>query len=280
MSEFPRTMVGGVSLSRMIIGSNWLVGCSHQSAAKDAFLTKLQTRKRQADVLVTFLKAGIDTLMTGPTQTQLLAAARDAEQRAGRKIILVLTPGFSFTPQSQEETAEGVFDACQKAGAVFCLPHQGNTDALIDRRARVIRDIDQYTRMIRERGMIPGLSTHMPEAIRYADRQHADVETYIQPYNAIGFLMQVEPDWVMRVIRDAKKPVMTIKPLAAGRLIPAVALAFVWNTIRDQDMVTIGVTTPGEAKEVIDLSLDFLSRRMPSTELQYTRSKASLTDKK
>ena len=68
----------------------------------------------------------------------------------------------------------------------------------------------------------------------------ADVETYIQIYNAAGFLMQVEADWVMRIIRKAKKPVMTIKPLAAGRLLPVVGLAFVWNTIRDQDMVTIG----------------------------------------
>ena len=124
--------------------------------------------------------------------------------------------------------------------------------------------------------MIPGLSTHMPEAVTYADGTGADVETYIQIYNSLGFLMQVEVDWVMRIIRDAKKPVMTIKPLAAGRLLPPVGLAFVWNTIRDQDMVTIGCTTPDEAKESTELSLDFLSRRMPDNELQSTRSKNSL----
>ena len=64
--------------------------------------------------------------------------------------------------------------------------------------------------------MIPGLSTHMPESVIY-DRNGLDVETYIQMYNAAGFMMQVEVDWVMRIIRDAKKPVMTIKPMAAGR---------------------------------------------------------------
>ena len=68
--------------------------------------------------------------------------------------------------------------------------------------------------------MIPGLSTHMPETPVYADRSGADVETYIQLYNAAGFLMQVEADWVMRIIRQAQKPVMTIKPLAAGRASP------------------------------------------------------------
>ena len=88
--------------------------------------------------------------------------------------------------------------------------------------------------------------------------------------------MQVEADWVMKVIREAKKPVMTIKPLAAGRILPVVGLAFVWNTIRDQDIVTIGTTTPGEAREVIDLSLDLLNRRIPENILQETRSKKSL----
>jgi hypothetical protein len=130
--------------------------------------------------------------------------------------------------------------------------------------------------MIRERGMVPGLSTHMPETVTIADKTGVDVETYIQIYNAIGFLMQVEVDWIMRIIRNAKKPVMTIKPMAAGRLIPPVGLAFSWTTLRDQDMVTVGTTTPDEAREVIDLSLDFLNRRIPDNELQFTRSKKSL----
>jgi len=77
-------------------------------------------------------------------------------------------------------------------------------------------------------------------------------------------------------VRNAKKPVMTIKPLAAGRILPVVGLAFVWNTIRDQDMVTIGTTTPDEAREVIELSLDLLNRRLPENKLQETRSKKSL----
>jgi hypothetical protein len=111
----------------------------------------------------------------------------------------------------------------------------------------------------------------------YADKMNADVESYIQIYNSAGFLMQVEADWVMRVISEAKKPVMTIKPLAAGKILPVVGLAFVWSTIRDQDMVTIGTTTPDEAREVIDLSLDLLARRTPDNELQKTRSKGSLT---
>lgn len=275
--SFPRTMVGGVSLPRLIIGTNWFRGYSHTTAAKDRFIKAFQTSDNISEIMKVFVDAGVDAVMGGDMNSPMKEALDSVEQKTGKKVIVIMTPHFNIKPGgSSDMEPERVFDRCKKAGATFCFPHQGITDALIDRRDMVIRDIDKYTRMIRERGMIPGLSTHMPEAIPYADNQKADVESYIQIYNAMGFLMQIEVDWVMRVISTAKKPVMTIKPLAAGKIPPAVALAFVWNSIREQDMVTVGTTTPDEAREIIDLSLDFLNRRLPDNELQKTRSKKSL----
>ncbi len=278
MVEFPRTVVGGVSVSRMIIGTNWFLGYSHTSAAKDKFINSYQSRERVAEILTVFLRHGIDTMMGMPVPW-LSEAMRDAEQRVGRKMILILTPGFNTLPGGPPENEpEVVFDRCRELGATFCFPHTSVTDILIDKRAREIRDLPRLTQLIRERGMIPGLSTHEPESIVFSDERGYDVESYIQIFNAIGFLMHVEVDWVMRVIHRAKKPVMTIKPMAAGRLLPPVGLLFSWNAIRDQDMVTVGTTTPEEAQEVIDLSLDFLSRRLPDNPLQYTRSKKTLLD--
>ena len=275
-SPFPRTLVGGVSLPRLIIGTNWFLGYSHTSLAKDKFIKDLQTRERIASVLHVFLEYGIDAVM-GPLSQHLEDAVCEAEQRSGQHITRIYTPAFDLDPRAAaKDGPEAAFDLCATFGATFCLPHQCVTDALVDRRSGVIRDLDHYTNMIRDRGMIPGLSTHMPEAIVYADKVDADVETYIQIYNSLGFLMQVEADWVMRIINQAKNPVMTIKPLAAGKILPVVGLAFVWSTIRDQDMVTVGTTTPEEAQEVIDISMDLLSRRVPENALQETRSKRSL----
>jgi hypothetical protein len=276
MADFPRTMVGGVSLPRLIIGSNWFLGYSHTSKAKDHFIKTYQDRDSVADILEVFVERGVDAVM-GPYSDKLEEAIQEAEQRTGEAMIRIITPHFNILPDGPEELEpERVFDACKEMGTTFCMPHQAITDALMDRMYKKIRDIDKYTAMIRERGMIPGLSTHMPESVIYADNTGADVETYIQLYNAAGFLLQVEADWVMRIIQNAKKPVMTIKPLAAGRLLPVVGLSFVWNTIREQDMVTIGTTTPDEAREVIDISLDLLAKRAPTNELQRTRSKTSL----
>jgi hypothetical protein len=276
MDFFPRTMVGGVSLPRLIIGSNWFLGYSHTSLAKDHFIKQLQTRDRITEILSAFLEYGVDAVM-GPPNELLEYAVQEAEQRSGKSMIRIWTPIFNIAPGGSPENEPGkMFDLCKKLNGTFCMPHQCVTDALLDRMTGAIRDIDRYTRMIRERGMVPGLSTHMPETPVYADRSGADVETYIQLYNAAGFLMQVEADWVMRIIQNAQKPVMTIKPLAAGRLLPVVGLAFVWSTIRPQDMVTIGTTTADEAKEVINISLDLLKGQVPEFELQKTRSKRSL----
>ncbi len=276
MTKFPRTNVGGVSLPRMIVGTNWFRGYTHTSAAKSKFIKEHQTREKIADILTVFFESGIDAVM-GMPEPILRDAIADAQDRTGRKAILILTPSFNVLPGGpKEKEPERMFDTCKEDGATFCMPHSSVVDRLLDLMHEEIRDIDRYTKMIRERDMIPGLSSHMPESSIIADKTGADVETYIQLYNATGFLMRVEVDWVMRLIKNAKKPVMTIKPLAAGRLIPPVGLAFVWNTIRKQDMVTVGTMTPDEAREVIELSLDFLSNRLPDHELQKTRSKETL----
>ena len=118
--------------------------------------------------------------------------------------------------------------------------------------------------MIRDCGMIPGLSAHMPELILYSDANGYDVETYIQIFNCMGFLMQVEIEAVGKIIHQAKKPVMTIKPMAAGRVTPYVGLTFNWNAIRPKDMITLGAMTPDEVHEDVEISFAALEHRFPN----------------
>ncbi len=278
MATFPRTQVGNLSLSRMIIGTNWFLGYSHTSAAKDKQIKETMTADRIADIIEVFLNEGIDTIMGQIQQQPLSDAIEEAEQRTGKGVIVISTPGLDVRdgpePLSRVEQA---LDAEAKAGASICMPHQMCTDQLIDLRQGRIQKLDVYCRMIRERGMVPGLSTHRPETVVLADRTDLDVETYIQIYNAAGFLMALEVDWTHRIIWNAKHPVMTIKPMAAGRLLPLVGLAFNWATIRDIDMVTVGTTTPDEAHEVIEISRSILERRLDTVDLQRTRSKQAVS---
>ncbi len=275
MTQFPRTEVGGLSMPRLICGSNWVLGFSHTSRAKDRWIAEyFDTPQKIADVIEVFAKYGCNAFMSG-YHPMVRAALDEVEQRTGVEMIWVQTPGYEF-PASQDSWKRAA-DEAKATGAKFCFPHQCVTDPQVDRVNRCLMPmLQEHLAYVRELGMIPGLSSHTPESIYCSDACGADVETYITPYNAAGFLCQVETDWVQAIIHGAAKPVMTIKPLAAGRLLPPTGLAFVWNTIRDCDMVTIGTMSAYEAEESIELSLAFLEKRKAEVELQYTRSKQSL----
>ena len=279
MAEFPRTQIENISLSRLIAGTNWFFGFSHTSRAKDALINETITRDRMADILEVFLRAGVDAVYgIRPERGDLQDAIAEAENRVGRKIVRIAIPALNVADGADAlAETERILDDHVAIGTDILMPHQCSTDALVDRRDRRIVKMESYLAMIRERGMIPGLSTHMPETPIYADETGLDVATYIQIYNAAGFLMQIEVDWVHRMIWQRSKPVITIKPLAAGRLGPLVGLAFSWATLREQDMVCVGTLTADEAREVVDISLALLEGRGPECQLQKTRSKQSIT---
>ena len=92
------------------------------------------------------------------------------------------------------------------------------------------------------------------------------METYIQIFNCLGFLMQVEVESVYKIIQDARKPVMTIKPMAAGRTTPFIGLTFNFSVLRPCDMVTCGCLTPEEAHEDVEIARAALERRRPFIE--------------
>jgi len=275
MSAIPRTIVGGLSLPRLLCGTNWMLGYSHISKAKDLFLRELfDTPSKIADVLEVFARAGCNAFMSMPTES-LAQARREAEQRAGVEIHWIATPSYAAwgDPDSWKQSVE----LTKRLGADFCFPHTTVTDLLIDRANRCLHPrLVEHLSLVREMEMIPGLSTHTPEAIIFSDASGADVESYTQPYNAAGFLCQVETDWLQRIFQQASKPVMIIKPLASGKLHPVTGLSFVWNTIRECDMVTIGTMSTYEAEEVIEISLACLEGRSPNLDLQFTRSKKTL----
>ena len=271
MSEilFPRTEVAGVSLSRMIIGTNWMLGWSHRSPAQDhQIVRKFSDGEKAYPMLKTFMDRGVDTIM-GPMQQErvMQEAVQYAQEKTGRKLIVIDTPIINVDDnEAARREARATIRRSKECGATFCLVHHSSAEQLVNKNKHIIDRLPDYLDMIRQEGMIPGLSAHMPELITYSDENEYDVQTYIQIYNAMGFLMQVEVETVNQIIHNAKKPVMTIKPMAAGRTSPFVGLNFVWNTIRPCDMVTVGCFDPEEAEEDVEISLAAIERRMPNIE--------------
>ena len=264
MEKFPRTQVEGLSLSRMIIGTNWLAGWSHTSPSADRMIKETHAREDSiVPMLEVFQEAGIDTIMAPFSQVPVICSALEkAREKSGKDFIMIDTPIINVenTPAARKE-ARKVIKRGKELGADICLIHHSSAEQLVNKGKGIIERIGDYTEMIREEGMIPGLSAHMPELVVYSDRNGYDIQTYIQIYNCLGFMMQVEIETINQIIQDAKKPVMTIKPMAAGRCTPFVGLNFSWATIRNCDMVTVGCFNEFEAREDIEISFAALEHR-------------------
>lgn len=269
---FPRTTVAGVSLPRMLIGSNWVLGYSHRTASADQMIrSRYAGKEAVCELLSAYLENGIDAMMAPFVGSDLrpnsvvMDGIHMAEDRFGRKITLIDTPiiDVNDTPEAHDKTARHI-EAVARNGATFCLLHHSSVEQLVCKRTGTIDRLSEYTRMVRDNGMIPGLSAHMPELVLYSDAHpEYDVQTYIQIYNCMGFLMQIEVEGVRRIIQNAKHPVMTIKSMAAGRCTPYVGLTFSYASLRECDMVTVGAFSAEEAREDIEIAWAAIDRRYP-----------------
>lgn len=264
---FPRTEVAGISMPRMLMGTNWLLGYSHTGLAADNLIKDRHSSPESvAEVAAAYLEYGVDAMMAPAFTpgTPLEEGLRLAEKNANHRIIRIVTPFINV-----EDTAAGRREAetairkCRDEGATFCLIHHASCEQLVRKDKQIIERLPEYLDMIRQNDMIPGLSAHMPEIIQYSDLNEYDVQTYIQIYNCMGFLMQIEVEGVNSIIWKAKKPVMTIKSMAAGRCTPFVGITFSYNTIRDCDMVTVGAFTPDEVHEDVEIALAAIEHRHP-----------------
>lgn len=266
---FPRTKIGELSVSRMIMGTNNIMGGSHRTRARDLHIKEINNNvKAVADIVETYLSYGVDTIVGLLVNNQFaLEGIKLAEERTGTKVNRIELGCFSVDDDTKSrKEAKDFIDRCAKNDIDVLMPIHVMVEQLVDKGKRKIHRIEDYLYMIREAGMIPGLSTHLPEVIEYADENGYDVETYIQIFNAAGFLMQKEVEVVHNVIWEAKKPVLTIKSMAAGHLNPLVGLTFAWNAIRPQDMVAVGCMTPEEVHETVEYSLAAIEHRRPIIE--------------
>jgi len=268
MNTFPMTTIGGLEVSRLVIGSNTFHGFSHFSKARSEWLKRYFTPERQIEVMEACAREGLNATVS-MQRPDYAAVMREVESRTGVHIVWFATPGGSSTA----ELKEGICEAAE-LGAEFCLPHTMWTDARLLPARGIIEEAEEICEFIRSKGMRPGWSTHRPEAVSISDQRGYDIELCIQIFNSDGFLMHVETDWAGRIIRNAKKPTLCIKPLGAGRIMPPTGLNFVYTNIKPIDTVAIGMMSVEEAAEDIDVARKILSGELGEAELQKTRSKA------
>ena len=181
MSEFPRTTVGGVSMPRLICGTNSFLGYSHISVARDKHIKALFDKpSKVADVVEIFARHGCNAFLSSPNDF-INEALREVEQRTGKPMLWMATPGA----KNLEEWKKAV-ELCKSMNVTICMPHQGTTDPRLDRMKRCLNpELTEFMKLVRQAGMATGLSTHTPESIVFSDESGADIDTYLQDRKSV-----------------------------------------------------------------------------------------------
>lgn len=271
-SKIPEVEISGVKVSRLICGTNTFNGYSHFSKAKDVWLKRYFTIERIVEVLEKCQELGITSLL-GPINEKTCQVQEELKKRGKEPMIWISTTlGWLDKEKLQEET-----EIASKMGNKLHAIHCSFVDSHLVSSKNRIEDIEDLLSYIRKLGMIPGISTHRPETLTVLANSGYDVEFVILPFNSIGFLSNLEVNWIAKMIREFPKPIIVIKPLAAGRLMPEQGIPFVLNNIKETDAVAIGVMSPEEVEEDVAIFLDTLMNRHTNRDLLSTPSKSTVT---
>ena len=261
-----RVAIGGIEISRFILGSNPFSGFSHQSPETDLAMTRYFTAERIKETLHEAESLGVNTLM-----------AR-VDNHMARLLLEYWDEGGKLQWFAQTCPEIGNPEACaakaSAGGAKACHIHGGVMDYLLaqGRTSEIPPVID----MIRQNGMLAGIGGHNPDVFKWAE-DNLDVDYYMCCYynsahrderaehvsGMSEWFLEEDRRTMTNLIRTLSRPVVHYKILAAGRNGPKEAFEYAAKAMRPTDAVCVGICQkdkPGMFKEDVALFEESLSR--------------------
>jgi hypothetical protein len=114
--------------------------------------------------------------------------------------------------------------------------------------------IKEKLQEIKGHGIITGIVTHNPGTVIQKAEGMEEVDLILAPVNKIGRFMDPSFDSSLEAIKNCSKPIIAIKPFAAGKLHPSDALEFLAGLV---DGIVVGITSRGEAQETLAIARRF-----------------------
>ncbi len=257
----PSTLLGQLSVSRFILGSNPFSGFSHQGHEMDREMKRYYTVARIKEVLHAAEQLGINTLC-GRADHHIMRMLQEYWDEGGQ---------IQWLAQTCPELGtidRGVTNALQ-GGAKACYIHGGVMDHLIEHGD--VTAIEPAIHLIRSAGLAAGIAGHTPAVFLWAE-QNIDADFYMccyynpiprsgSPEHVSGCneaYLEADRVAMTSLIETLSKPVIHYKVMAAGSNTPAEAFSRVRQHLRDQDAVCVGVYPPhGESILEEDIRLVF-----------------------
>jgi hypothetical protein len=250
-ASLPKVRFGNYEISRLVMGQNQFYGFSHFNALLSELMREWNTPDRVCQTLCQCEQNGINAYQGGYSDRGL----SDLQQHwtSGGKIQLIANDGGK-TP---------VEEIVRRARPIALYHHGEVTDVLF--RGGKMDQVQEYTKRVRQAGVLVGVGTHKSEVVEYCEERGWDVDFYMLcAYNRtrtpeelrklLGVLpvprsevyLESDPPQAYRVARQTQKTCFLFKILAAGRLTgsPQVidaAFKQAFDSIKPKDCVVVGM---------------------------------------
>ena len=260
----PTIDLGGLDVSRFLLGGNPFSGYSHQSKARSAEMREWYTQERLVETLFQAGSLGLNALISLGDEP-IARALRSYWDQGGAMRWVAQTDSGAATP-----TAGGQF--CLDHGASACFMQGGLADRLIAQQR--YDEVHAFVDLVRGAGLPVGMAGHLPQDFIWAE-DNLDLDLYMVSYynprprpesphhDPVANECYAPSDREERAaaIQRLRRPAIHYKILAAGRTPPVEAFAYAARHMRPSDAVCVGIYTkdnPDMLAESVRLLLDSL----------------------
>jgi hypothetical protein len=236
--------IGGLSVSRFIIGGNPISGFGHQGPELSREMVSFFTAARVVALLREAETLGINTLLARADKHIMRTYIEYREGGGTIQWIAQSCPELKNFQRSLDHALRG--------GAVGLYVHGGEADFRLAHGT--LAEVQPQLDSVRAEGLVTGIAGHNPEVFRFAE-QHLDCDHYMccyynpssrehRPDHDPGARERYNPEDRARMldtIPALSRPVIHYKILAAGRNDPAEAFEVAARAMRSTDAVCVGV---------------------------------------
>jgi hypothetical protein len=248
-APLPTIKIGQYQISRLVAGSNPILGYSYSGQHTDRQMKEYYTPERTVEFLQNCERAGITTHQFADPG-RALPYIRPLRERGSKMSFFCL--------HSQREKIK---DAVERAQPIAMVHHGGATDQLFaGGKASLVHD---YVKAAHDCGVLAGVSAHNPDCIKRVADEGWEVDFFMTCFYFLTRKMvkqdaeipmldfglpffRNDPEAMTRVVRQVKQPCFGFKILGSGRHCSnqqtvRAAFKFAFENIKPTDGVIVGM---------------------------------------